>query len=91
MQAFTKALADHGSGYEHLVAAGKQNERIVEVDPDYPPAIALHNEISSEENKLDAILHNADSLLLAKRYDDALRRLRRIAAWRPKFPDRQHR
>jgi hypothetical protein len=72
LQAFTKALADHASGYEHLVAAGKQNERIIEVDPDYPPAIALHNEISSEENKLDTILHNADSLLLAKRYDDAL-------------------
>src|SRR5262249_35391157 len=32
----------------------------------------LRNEIRSEENKLDAILHNADSLLLAKSYDDAL-------------------
>lgn len=72
LQAFTKAVADHAAGYEHLVAAGKQNERIIEVDPDYPPAIALRNDISSEENKLDATLHNADSLLLAKRYDDAL-------------------
>ena len=53
------------------MAAGKQNEHIIEVDPDYP-AIALRNEISSEETKLEAILHNADSLLLAKQYDDAL-------------------
>jgi hypothetical protein len=72
LQAFTKAVSDHAAGYEHLVEAGKQNERILEVDPDYPPAIALHNEISSGGNKLDATLHNADSLLLAKRYDDAL-------------------
>lgn len=72
LQAFAKAVSDHAAGYEHLVTAGKQNERIIEVDPDYPPAIALHNEISSEQNKLDVILHNADSLLLAKRYDDAL-------------------
>ena len=72
LQAFTKALADHAAGYEHLAAAGKQSERILEVEPGYPPAVALHNEISSEANKLDAILHNADSLLLAKRYDDAL-------------------
>jgi hypothetical protein len=72
LQAFTKAVSDHAAGYEHLVAAGKQNERIMEVDPDYPPANALRNEISSEENKLNAILHNADSLLLAKSYDNAL-------------------
>jgi hypothetical protein len=72
LQAFAKAVSDHALGYEHLVSAGKQNERILEVEPDYPPAMALRNEISSEENKLDAILHNADSLLLAKRYDDAL-------------------
>ena len=72
LQAFTKAVSDHAAGYEHLAAAGKQNERILEVDPDYPPANALRNEIRSEENKLDAILHNADSLLLAKSYDDAL-------------------
>ncbi|MGZ4858509.1 MAG: hypothetical protein ACXV8M_03050 [Candidatus Angelobacter sp.] len=72
LQAFTKALAEHAPGYAHLMAAEKRNEQILEVEPDYPPAIALHNEISSEENKLDAILHNADSQMLAKLYDEAL-------------------
>lgn len=72
LRSFTKAAAEHASGYAHLVAAAKQNSQILEVEPDYPPAVALHNEIGSEENKLDSILHNADSLLLAKRYDEAL-------------------
>ena len=72
LQAFTKALAEHGAGYAHLAAAEKRNEQILDVERDYPPSVALHNEISSEENRLDTILHNADSLLVAKRYDDAL-------------------
>ncbi len=73
LQSYAKAVAEHTSGYAHLVAAGKQNEQILEVEPAYPPAVALHNEIGSEQSKLDSILHNAESLLLAKQYDDALR------------------
>ena len=73
LQSFTKALAQRAAGYEHLVAAKKRNEQILEVEPDYPPAIALHNEISSEENNLDTVLHNADSQMLARLYDDALK------------------
>jgi len=73
LQSFTKALAQRAAGYEYLVAAKKRNEQILEVEPDYPPAIALHNEISGEENNLDAVLHNADSQMLARMYDDALK------------------
>jgi hypothetical protein len=72
LQVYSKAVGEHTSGYTHLVQVKKQNERILEVEPEYPPSVALHNEIGSEENKLDSILHNAESLLLAKRYDDAL-------------------
>jgi hypothetical protein len=73
LQSFTKALAERAAGYEHLIAAKKRNEQILEVEPDYPPAIALHNEISSEENNRDTVLHNADSQMLARLYDDALK------------------
>lgn len=86
LQAFTKAVADHGSGYSHLVAAEKRNEQILEVERDYPPAVELHNEISSEENKLDTILHNADSLLLAKRYDDAFSAVAAYAGMSAEIP-----
>jgi hypothetical protein len=72
LQAFTKAVAEHAPGYAHLAAAEKRNGQILEVEPDYAPSVALHNEISSEENKLDTILHNADSQMLAKLYDQAL-------------------
>jgi hypothetical protein len=72
LQAFMKAVAEHAPGYAHLAAAEKRNGQILEVEPDYAPSVALHNEISSEENKLDTILHNADSQMLAKLYDQAL-------------------
>jgi hypothetical protein len=72
LQVYTKALAGHDTGYVHLVTAEKRNEQLLEVEPEYPPAIALHNEIGSEQNKLDATLHNADSQIVAKRYDEAL-------------------
>jgi hypothetical protein len=72
LQAFTKAIAEHNAGYAHLLTAEKRNEQILDIEPDYSPAVALHNQISSEENKLDATLHNADSQMLAKRYDEAL-------------------
>ena len=79
LQAFEKALAEHGAGYSHLVTAAKRNMQVLEVEPDYPPAVALHNEISSEENKLDTTLHNADSKMLARLYDEALNT---VAAYR---------
>jgi hypothetical protein len=69
---FTKAVMEHTAGYAHLAAAEKRNGQILEAEPDYTPSVALHNEISSEENKLDTILHNADSQMLAKLYDQAL-------------------
>lgn len=72
LQAYSKAVMERTAGYNRLITAKKLNEQILEVEPEYPPAVALHNEIGSEENKLDSILHNAESLLLAKRYDEAL-------------------
>jgi hypothetical protein len=72
LHAYTQALAEHTAGYSHLTAARRRNEEIREIDPNYPAAVALQNEIGNEENKLDSILHNAENLLLAKRYDDAL-------------------
>jgi hypothetical protein len=72
LQAFTKAIAEHNAGYAHLLTAEKRNEQVLDIEPDYSPAVALHNEIGSEQNKLDATLHNADSQLVAKRYDEAL-------------------
>jgi hypothetical protein len=72
LHAYTQALAEHTAGYSHLTTAKRRNEEIREVAQNYPAAIALQNEIGSEENKLDSVLHNAENLLLAKRYDDAL-------------------
>jgi hypothetical protein len=79
LQSYTRAETEHTSGYSHLVAARNQDEQILNIEPEYAPAVALHNEIGSEETRLDTSLHNAETMLLAKRYDDAFRT---IGPWR---------
>lgn len=75
LRAYQAALTDHTPGYSHLVAASRQSEPILEIDPRYPPALALHDEVVNEESKLESTLHSAEGLSFAKRYDEALNTL----------------
>jgi len=72
LQLYQKAEADRALGYSHLGAAKRGLEEVLEIEPEYAPAVALNNEVGGEENKLDSTLHNAEGMLLAKRYDEAL-------------------
>jgi len=75
LQSYQKALAEHTSGYSHLVTASRQSEPVLEIDPRYPLALSLHDDVASEESKLETTLHNAEGLSFAKRYDEALNML----------------
>src|SRR4029077_6647802 len=79
LQSYIKAETEHTSGYSHLVAAKNRDEQILNIGQEYAPAVALHNEIGGEETRLDTTLHNAETMLLAKHYDDALQA---IGPWR---------
>jgi hypothetical protein len=88
VQAFRKALDEHTAGYQQLVAARQHNDQVLEVNRDYTPALNLHNDIASEEHKLDLKLQDAEALLVAKQYDDALATLgpyRSFAAEQPRI------
>jgi len=79
LQSYIKAETEHTSGYSHLASARNQDEQTLNIVPEYAPAVTLHNEIGGEETRLDTNLHNAETMLLAKRYDDALHA---IGPWR---------
>jgi hypothetical protein len=72
LQAFRKALAEHTTGYAQLAAAKQHVDQVLDVNPQYAPAINLHSEIANEERKLSVVLQNAEGLMASKRYDEAL-------------------
>jgi hypothetical protein len=86
LKAFHQALQSHGAGYSHLVAARRQIEQLAEVRPDYAPSINLRRQIGDEEGKLEAAVVNAESLLAAKHYDDALTSLGPYGAFAGEAP-----
>lgn len=72
LQAFHNALRDHSAGYSELMEAKQHVEQLHEIRPDYAPVINLRREIADDQQKLQATLTNAESLLLARRYDEAV-------------------
>ncbi len=75
LQAFQKALQEHGSGYSQLAAARVHLERLLTVRPDYAPVLNLRREVAAEERTLETTVSNAESLRASGRYDDALNSL----------------
>ncbi len=75
LQAFEKALQEHGSGYSQLAAARVHLERLLTVRPDYAPVLNLRREVAAEERTLETTVSNAESLRASGRYDDALNSL----------------
>ena len=72
LQGYRKALADHAVGYAQLLAAKQHTEQVLEVNPQYAPALSLHADINVEQRKLGAAVQSAEALLASKRYDEAL-------------------
>lgn len=72
LNAFRKGLQEHSTGYSHLLAARRHIERVFEVRPDYAPTINLRREIVHEEEQFESALTSAESMLAAKRYDEAV-------------------
>ncbi len=81
LKAFHDALEHHGPGYSHLMAAKRHVEELSEIEADYAPVKNLRGEIANEEKKLGSTAANAESLLAAKRYDEAVTALGPYAAF----------
>lgn len=86
LRAFRKALQDRSSGYSHLVAARKHIDQVFGIRADYAPTINLRREIVNEDQKLDAAATNAEALLMAKHYDEAMTSLGPYIGLAPEVP-----
>lgn len=86
LQAFRKALSDHTAGFSQLLAARQHTEQLLEVNAQYAPSVKLHSEITNEVHKADSTIENAESLLAAKRYDEALTSLSAYRAFAGEAP-----
>lgn len=86
LQAFQKAVAEGIAGYAQLTAARQHSEKVLEVNPQYAPAVALNSYIGNEERKLDSSLTTAEGLLASKHYDEALVALGPYRSVAPEMP-----
>ncbi len=72
LKAYRKALTEHTPGYAHLITAKKHIDQIVDVNPNYKPALDLQAEIFEETRKFDSEMQTADTLVASRRFDEAL-------------------
>jgi hypothetical protein len=72
LNAFRKGLQEHTTGYSHVVTARRHIDRVLEIRTDYAPTINLRQDILLEEEHFNAALTAAESLVSAKRYDEAI-------------------
>jgi hypothetical protein len=86
LHVFRDALKNHTTGYSHLTAAKRHIERLSEIRPDYAPVMNLQGEIASDDLKCEATLKNAETLLAAQRYDEAVAALGSYSAFATEVP-----
>lgn len=72
LKAYRKALTEHTPGYAQLTAAKKHIDQVVDVNPNYKPALDLQAEIFEETRKFDSEMQTADTLVASRRFDEAL-------------------
>jgi len=72
LQAYKQALSGHTAGYTHLAAARSLAGHALEVDPHFDHGLVLQGSIADESKRVDTALRNAESMISAQHYDDAL-------------------
>ncbi len=72
LQSYKAALSAHTPGYVHLTDAVSLADSIVAIDPSFDPVLSLQTETRNENEKFESDLRSAESLIEAKRFDEAL-------------------
>lgn len=72
LQAYRQALGAHTAGYAHLSKARQLDDHALEVDPHFDQALTLQTAIAADTNRVESILHGAESMIAAQHFDEAL-------------------
>lgn len=86
LEAYRLALKNHGVGYLGLVMAREHVERLLEIRSEYAPVVNLHREIVAEEETVQEALGHAESLVSARRYDEAVDELSPYTSFNSELP-----
>ncbi len=69
---YKKALNDHTPGYSHLTTAVALAKSVAAVNPQYQPGMVFQTDANSQAASIESALSSAQSLVAAKKYDDAM-------------------
>jgi tetratricopeptide (TPR) repeat protein len=72
LDAYKQALAGHTAGYAHLGNSSELTTHVLQVDSHFDPASALRSQVDAETSRVESTLKNAQSMIAAQRYDDAV-------------------
>src|SRR5229473_1060122 len=86
IQAYRQVLKSHAPGYAHLTTANDLAGALFEIDPHYGPALAFETESNNETKALSSRLQSAESLLAAKRFDEAFAAISAYAGFADEVP-----
>lgn len=88
LQTYKQALTGHSAGYVHLAGSRALTDHVLEVDAHFDQALALKAAIAAESKQVDTTLRNAESMVAAQHYDDAVKAVadyRSFAAEEPRI------
>ncbi len=86
IQAYRQVLKSHAPGYAHLTTANDLAIALFEVDPHYGAALGFETETNNETKALSSKLQSAESLLAAKRFDEAFAAISPYAGFADEVP-----
>jgi len=84
--AYKQALAGNTPGYVHLANGRQLADHTLEVDPHFDQGLGLQASIETEAQRVDSALRNADSMIAAQRFDDALKAVAEFRAFADEEP-----
>ncbi|MCU1311895.1 MAG: hypothetical protein JWO20_3020 [Candidatus Angelobacter sp.] len=86
LAAYQKSLTDHTTGYAHLNAAKVQLDHARTADPDLPSLAKADSELNSQTQEVERAMASADSLIAAKKFDEAYAAIAKFTQFAPELP-----
>ena len=83
---YKKALNDHTPGYQHLTTAVALGNSVVGVNPQFSAGVTFQGDANKQAAALESSLTSAESLIAAKKYDDAMAAVASYVSFKDEIP-----
>ena len=86
LQSYRQAFNAHQAGYSNLIDAQKHNALVLEVNPQFDPALSIKRELDAEASTIHSVLKSAETLAGNKNFDAAYKILNPYLAFAGEVP-----